>query len=168
MQGKQMISSEQQTIIEIHTTIDTYHCDEKSPYYQRTSITPRISSTTKFDRVVYHHLGFRAWSHGKRMVKRRGDLYTYIGYLETNIDAYLTIPPFKLCLENLGDSFVGVRVRLPDGMSRCKITILQEEHQPKPPKDVDDFVEFEQIWYASATINCLQTIRIEELKGETH
>jgi hypothetical protein len=58
-----------------------------------------------------------------------------------------------------------VHVRLPLGVDRCKITLLQEQHQPKAPKDIDDFVRYERTWYAIATMNCLQTLRIEELEG---
>jgi hypothetical protein len=161
-----MKGSDDLTIIEIRATVDITLTNEDSPYYERTILTPHLSSTTKFERVVYSHLGFHAYSDGKRRIKRKGDLHTYIGMLEPNVHAQATIGPFRLCFENLGDGFMGVHIRMQDGIARCKMTVLQERHQPKQPKEVDTFIKFEEIWYATATINCLQTVRIEEMKGE--
>ncbi len=128
-------------------------------------VTLHISSTTKFERVAYKHLGFPARQAGQRHIRHRDDLYLYNGLLEPAIDAQVVILPFKLYLKNVGDSFIAVHVRLPLGTDRCKLTLLQEKHQPKAPKEIDDFVKYQSIWYATATVNCLQTLRIEELEG---
>jgi|SRR5882762_3535545 len=151
------------TIIDIRSSVDIDFSDEESPYYERTALSLHISSTSHFDRVAYTHLGFHARSDGKRRIRRQGDRYTYIGDLDPNVDAQTVIGPFRLYFENLGDSFMGVHVRMRDGMKRCKMTILQEQYQLKQPKEVDDFIKYEDIWYATAVINCLQTIRIEEV-----
>ena len=154
------------TIIEITATVDSSLEDRSNPYFERTLLTPRLTSTTKFDRVVYRHLGFQAWSRKKEQIRHIGDLYRYVGYLEPNFESLLVIPPFKLCLENLGDGFMGVHIRLRQGMEQCKISILQEQYQPKSPRTIDDFIEYEGIWYATATVNCLQTLKIEEITQE--
>ena len=148
------------TKIEILLDTASSLVDEESPYYyKRVILAPYIRSATRFDHVRYTHLGFSAWSHGKQAIRHANGLYTYIGDLEPNVDAHIIIPPFKLCLENLGDSFMGVHVRLPDGMSHCKMTILQE---CKASRVVDDFIQFEGIYYCTAVMNCLQIIHIEE------
>src|SRR5947209_12629781 len=136
------------TLIEIYASVDMMLADEENPCYMRTELTPRLSSTTRFDRVMYSHLGFHSHSDGQRRIKQRlPGRYTYIGLLEPNVDAHITISPFKLTLENLGDGFMGVHVRMRDGTERCKVTILQEEHQPKPPKDVDEFIKLDGSWH---------------------
>jgi|SRR5882762_6395076 len=152
------------TVIEIKARVDSTISDEESAYFCRVELTPLVSSTTEFDRVMYRHLGFHWRSVGKRRIKHDGDLYAYIGTLEPHVDAYLIIPPFQVMLENVGDSLMGVHIRLPDGADRCRMTILQEGHQPKAPRDIDDFIQFEGTWYATATINCLQAVRIEEIE----
>ena len=155
------------TIVEIHATINVDLDDENDPYYQRTILSPRIVSSAKFGRVSYKHLGFPSPGHGRRTIRLVGDKYICIGTLDPNADVHLIIPPFKIILENLGDSFMGVHIRLPAGKEHCKISILQEKHQPKAVRLVDDFIEYESVWYATATVNCLQTLRIEELKGDS-
>src|SRR2546429_2754329 len=114
------------TSIDIRSSVDIDFSDEESPYYERTALTLHISSTSHFDRVTYTHLGFHARSDGKRRIRHKSDRYTYIGDLDPNVDAQAVIDPFRLCFENLGDSFMGVHVRMKDGMKRYKITILQE------------------------------------------
>lgn len=156
------------TVIQITATIDITLDDENDPYYQRTILTPHISSNVKFSGMSYHHLGFPTPGYGKSNIRHIGDTYTCTGTLDPNTDASLVIVPFKLIVENLGDSFMAVHIRLPAGKDQCKIAILQERYQPKPEKLVDDFINYEGTWYATAVINCLQTLRIEELKGDTH
>lgn len=156
------------TIVEIHATVDTDLEDENSAYYKRTLLTPHLTSTTKFDYVLYSHLGFHAWSHGLINIRRKDGLYVYTGLLEPNMDAILTITPFKIKLENIGDSFMAVHVRMKERVTRCKVTVLQEKYQPKAPKEIDSFIKYHNIWYATATINCLQTLRIEEMKGDSN
>jgi hypothetical protein len=60
---------------------------------------------------------------------------------------------------------MGVHVRMKGGMKVCRITILQDGKKPKI--NDDDFRKSEGIWYASAVISRHQTIRIEELKGDS-
>ncbi len=155
------------TIIDINPWVCSDIDDEESHYYNRTEVSFTLRSTQLFERVIYQHLGFRSRRDGKRAITRKDDRYSYIGILDPESDASLTITPFKLYLRNLGDSFLGVHVRLPGGIETCKVTILQEQHQPKAPKVVD-VVRYEGVCYASATINTLQTIRIEELKGDNN
>lgn len=154
------------TLIEITTRIEALLSEKDSPYYNRVEISPLISSTTKFTCVKYSHLGFPAWSVGPSRIIRKGDRYTYRGLLGPNVDTQVTISPFKLTLENLGDSFMGIHVRMRNGTTRCKMTVLQEQYQPKAPKVVDDFIEYEGVWYCTTIMNCLQTVRIEEVKGD--
>jgi len=154
------------TIIEISARIESLLSDEDSPYYSRVEISPLISSTTKFNRVTYRHLGFHAWSAGPSRILRKGERYTYRGLLGPNVDTEVVIPPFKLTLENVGDSFMGVHIRMRDSIPCCKMTLLQEQSQPKAPKVIDDFIEYEGAWYCTTVMNCLQTVRIEEVKGD--
>ena len=139
-----------------------YITNEKHPYYERIELDARISSTIKFDSVLFSHLGFKARRKGRSHIKRRDDRYTIIISIDVACAATFEAGPFRICLENIGDSFTRISVRMRHGMERCKMTILQEEHQPKEPKQVDAFVKYEDIWYASAVINGLQTVRIEE------
>ena len=155
------------TVIQITATVAVTLDDENDPYFLRTILNTRIVSSAKFGRVTYKHLGFTTPGRDRRIIKRLGDEYSYVGMLEPNADASIVIAPFKLYLKNVGDSFMAVHVQLPAGKEQCKISILQEQHQPKAPKIVDDFVQFEGTWYAIATINCLQTLRIKELKGDS-
>jgi hypothetical protein len=132
------VSSTIDIVIESESDSD---CD--APTYGRSMVHFRMYSDVKFEKVTYTHLGFHARSDGKRAIKHRGDRFVYWGLLEPNIDAQATIGPFRLYLQNVGDGFVGVHVRMPYGMERCKMTILQEENQPKAPKEIDDFIKFE-------------------------
>ena len=152
-------------IIEVASSMVGYITDEKHPYYNRIELDARISSTIKFDSVLFRHLGFNAWRKGRSHIKRRGDRYTIIIPIDVACAATFEAGPFRICLENMGDSFTRVSVRMRHGMERCKMTILQEGHQPKEPKQVDTFVKYEDIWYASVVINGLQTLRIEEGGG---
>jgi hypothetical protein len=156
----------QPTTIDIEPDMSGYNVDSDDPYFRRTDIDFRISSTTKFERIVFSHLGFRAWSKGKGdyHIRRKGDRYISGGTLEAEVSALVEIKPFQICFVNVGDSFLKVNVRMRDGIKQCKMTILQEEYQPKVPKEIDTFVEYEGIYYCTAIIGCLQTIRIEELK----
>ena len=150
------------TIIEVASSMVGYITDEKHPYYTRIELDARISSTTKFDRVLFSHLGFKSWRKGRSHIKHRGDRYTIIIPIDVACAATFEAGPFCICMENIGDSFTRVSVRMQHGMKRCKMTILQEEHQPKEPKQIDTFVKYEDIWYASVVTNGLQTVRIEE------
>lgn len=150
------------TVIDVSVSSDSDSIDEEYPYYGRTQLTLHVSSTTIFDRIVMQHLGFRAYTVGKRSIHLRGDRYVGLGLLDPNGSVQVVIPPFGISAENMGDGFCRVGIRLRYGMERCKAVILQEEHQSKPPMDAT-FIKVEDIWYAFATINVLQTIRIEEL-----
>ncbi len=154
------------TVIQITANVSVNLDDENDPYYQRTILNTTIISSVEIGRVTYKHLGFATPGRGKRVIKPLGDEWSYTGMLDPNADVSVVVAPFKLYLKNVGDSFMAVHVRLPAGKNQCKISILQEQHQPKPEKIVDDFIKFEGVWYVTATINCLQTLRIEELKGE--
>jgi len=151
------------TIIDIATDVDSSISNGEDAYYQRTEVTAKIKSNTKFDRIFLFHLGFRASRVSQKSIYLRGGRYISYALLDPNGAASVLIAPFRLTLQNIGDSFCRVNVRMPHGMERCKMTIFQEEYQPKQPKEVDDFIKYEDIWYATATINCLQTIRIEEV-----
>lgn len=151
------------TTIDITPQVSSDLWNTASPYYSRTPVDFQIISSTKFDKVNVAHLGFHAYKRGKRDVRREGGLYISGAFLEPNCLARIDIAPFGLTLQNIGDSFLRVNVRLRSGVERCKMTILQERDLPRAPKDIDDFIKFEQIWYVTATINCLQTIRIEEI-----
>lgn len=150
------------TIIEVASSMVGYITDEKHPYYTRIELDARISSTAKFDKVLFSHLGFKAWRKGRSHVKRRDDRYTIIISIDVACTATFEAGPFRICMENIGDSFTRVNVRMRHGMKHCKMTILQEGHQPKEPKQMDTFVKYEDIWYASVVTNGLQTVRIEE------
>jgi hypothetical protein len=139
-----------------------YITNEKHPYYERIELDARISSTIKFDGVFFSHLGFKAWRKGGSHVKRRGDRYTITVPIDVACAATFEAGPFRIRMENIGDSFTRVSVRMQHGMDCCKMTILQEGHQPKAPRLVDTFIKYEDIWYASVVINGLQTVRIEE------
>lgn len=151
------------TTIEITPQVASDLWDTTSPYYSRTPIDFKITSSTKFDKVIISHLGFRAYSRGKNAVRHKDNLYLSGAFLEPNCAAHIDIAPFGLTFQNIGDSFLRVNVRLRSGIERCKMTILQERDLPRAPKDIDEFIKFEQIWYCTAVINCLQTLRIEEI-----
>ena len=150
------------TIIDIAPSVDVTLCDEENPYFQRIEPTVKIWSSTKFDHVSLFHLGFPAYRVGKRFIKLRGDRYSVIIALNPNGGAQFDSAPFGVHLDNMGDGFIRVSVRMRNGIERCKMTLLQEQYQPKAPKDIDAFIKIEDIWYATAIMNCLQTIRIEE------
>lgn len=151
------------TTIDIEADVNSILWDEESLYYNRTIVSAVIGSTTKFDRLTITHLGFHAYRYGKRQIWRKGDKYHVGVELSPNGGVQMVIPPFGITLSNIGDSFLKVGIRMQGGMDRCKMTILQEEHQIKSPRVIDDFIEFEGVWYATVTINCVQKLRIEEL-----
>src|SRR5437879_8371502 len=91
-------------IIEVASSMVGYITDEKHPYYNRIELDARISSTIKFDSVLFRHLGFNAWR------KRRGDRYTIIIPIDVACAATFEAGPFRICLENMGDSFTRVSV----------------------------------------------------------
>src|SRR5882762_7093778 len=130
-----------------------------SPYYMRTELAFRVHSATKFDVMTVRHLGIDARSKGTRFDQ---GLYIAGDALEPETSALIEIKPFEICLANIGDSFLKVSIRMQSGIDRCRMIILQEGHQPKDPREVDTFIEYEGLWYVTATIGCLQTIRIEE------
>jgi hypothetical protein len=152
------------TIIDIEPSVHDMLIDNSSPYYKRIPVSIELRSNILFDRLTAYHLGFRARSGME--VRQSNDEYFVYADLEPETSAFVKIKPFYICFVNVGDSFLKVNVRMQRGMQRCKMTVLQEKYQPKAPKEVDDFIKYEGIWYATVTINCLQTIRIEELKGD--
>lgn len=156
---------EQSTVIDIEPDVEGMLIDDESPYYLRTDVATWIRSTTRFDKIVVSHLGFRARSKGRGRyhIKFKDGRYEAGETLEPETSALVEIKPFHICLVNVGDSFLKVNVRMRAGLKQCKMTILQEKHQAKAPKAVDTFIEYEGIYYCTATINCLQTVRIEEL-----
>jgi len=154
------------TIIEIYLQVETTNDDRESPYYLRTELVAWVSSTTKFDRISILHMGFKSWTKGKRWIYLRDGRYVAGAPLEPNGGAQVDIPPFKLTLENVGDGFLKVNVRLPNGMERCRMVILQEGELPRKPIEIDEYIKVEDIWYMTATINGLQKLRIEEIGEE--
>ena len=153
------------TIIDIEPDVDGMLIDDDSPYYLRIDLSAWIRSTTEFHKIVVSHLGFKARSRGKGKyhIQFKGGRYVAGETLEPEASAFVEIKPFQICLVNVGDSFLKVNVRMRDGIKQCKMTILQVKLQPKAPKEIDTFIEYEGIYYCTATINCLQTVRIEEL-----
>ena len=132
--------------------------DRESLYYLRVTLDVLLRSTMKFDKVSIRHLGFHSYKKGKRDIKRKDDGYHSGVFLMPNCSAYITLTSLALTLENIGDSFLRVNVRLPAGVERCKMTIPQRD---KPSKDVGDFVQIGQIWYATAIISGIQRLLIE-------
>src|SRR5205807_1165304 len=128
----------------------------------RVVLDAKIASNTRFDRVNFTHLGFQAWRLGSSRIHMRGDRHIVLVPLDVCGAAQCEIKPFRVILENIGDSLIKVSVRMRGGMERCKILLLQEGYQAKEPKIIDDFVKYRDIWYATTIINSLQSIRIEE------
>lgn len=153
------------TIIDVHFDPDD-NDNYQSPTYGRSMMHFQLYSTIRFEKVTYTYLGFHARSDGKRAIRHRGDKFEYFGLLDPNSDAHTVIGPYRLCLQNIGDGFVGVHVRLLDGIQRCKMTLLQEKYQPEPPREAGMLIKYEDIWYVTTTINSLQTVRIEEIAQE--
>jgi hypothetical protein len=149
------------TIIDIEPSPFADVNDRGHPYYGMTELNVVVRSSAKFDRVTALHLGFKARSQGKRNIRFDGSRYIVGEGLEPHVSAWIEIKPFQICMQNVGDSFMRVSIRLRDGMERCKMTILQES---KASREIDDFIEYEGIYYCTTVINCLQTIRIEEIQ----
>ena len=147
------------TFVEIsHGATGTFG-DETSPYHQRAHVDISIKSSQKIEKVIVTHLGFHAYSNGKKDIRHRGDFYFSGAFLLPNCAACVSFVPFALKIENAGDGFLKVNVRLHGGTDRCKITLLQET---KVPRDIDDFVKIESIWYATVLVRANQRIIIEE------
>lgn len=125
-----------------------------------------ITSNTVFQKSTIYTLGFRSRKSGVK-VKRRGDKYTTGDFIEAHQYAIVRIPPFIVNCTNLGDGLLGVYVRMEGGMKECRITVLSKDGK-KPKVNDDDFLQYEDIWYAMDVIRSYQTVRIEELKGNTN
>lgn len=143
---------------------------EDDPSYGRVELMFNIHSSTQFNQIDISHLGIPARSKGKAGIREHNGTYSAGDDLEPNTSALIQITPFIISLANVGDGFLRVNIRLRNGIERCKVTIFQERDLPRAPKDIDDFILYEDIWYCTAVINCLQTIKIEEVtqeKGDT-
>lgn len=153
------------TAIDIAITMPECDATTGSPFLGRPEHHFEIWSSVKPSHAEEYHLGFRTRRVSNRRFRPRDDKYRFIGLNEPFMHIHIRIAPFDIICANNGDGQMIVAVRLPGGMAACHMNVLQEGKQPI---EVEPYVRPEEaIYYAMAVISPLQSIHIEEVKGDT-
>jgi hypothetical protein len=152
------------TAIDIGITMAECDGTTGSPFIGRPEHTFEVWSNVKPSHAEEYHLGFRTRRIPHRLFWPRGDKYRFIGLNEPFRHTRIRIAPFDIICANNGDGQMLVAVRLPGGMTTCCMSILQEG---KAPIEVGSHVRREEaIYYCMAVISPLQSVHIEESKGD--
>jgi hypothetical protein len=146
-------------IIDIRVTAPTADKSSGSPHLGLPEHNFEVLSNVKPTKAEEYHLGFRTYRNPSRWFRSKGDKYCFIGWNQPFSYTKIKIGLFNITCTNNGDGQMLVGLRLPYGMKKCCMYVLQGD---KPAIEVEPYVRFEEcIYYQMAIINALQSVHIE-------